>query len=853
MPVDNRAPASTPVDLNTTLAQARQVAGNPEKNQVVLLGADGKMEVHSLPTRQLPGRWTHFKAAFVRVPLLGRLSSVQDAARLIEASNFRNSFRAAVAQHFGELAVADLPPRVHAGEKATVSPKRIIRTLDTARKASAATGEANGEALLGGNKNDPAPLTGNALGRYARMTAIAQQPDYFRRPLGAEECNEIRASARTSLQAMSGAASSSSGALDFDALPPLFRKVLTSYESRLEHAAIEARPAIAAQALEALDNLATIAAAHADHLAVPLNDTTASIVSQLCARAAGPQPQRYSPELAQQAWTDLRDTYEKLRHEVPDMPPQAVMTALRDVTAGMTSVSPRELHQMARNRLLVNEMKRLFDPHDEESILWNAVIFATKDHPASLNAPMTAVMETLAKEMLLDIDFRVGSLHTHFGCEDHLPTVIAKTREKLIENTVAAAVGHLEALQLIEESTTLSPSQKEVFRKYAEGGEGQPPRRLDRVMVEQMIAIAEPMAQRAGGERDPATLFDNMVKSQEAFQHGLGQILRHAETMWISRSLDGTDSEARLVELAVRLVVARLKDSAEEASGPSENRPDADAEEQRRKVEMSIQQFMLACNQSPSMQVAKLAMLLGDMLRVFNSPVLQPDGSITGPPPTFNQIPPELLVRTLAHPSGRADEGGSLDHRGVLADSPNESRVARDFNLAAVTNPERHEAKLERARADGGDGMPAALNRALASADVIVQGQRLARDPAQGNEPAIAQFNRFLGTVSPEVAAAINTCISSHALRDFVGDANGAAFNPPVAMTNPRGSHEVWQDEDGSWLVRSTHVGSPIAQAGKPIHTDGVVLYTLTHRITPPQDGGDARIELTDSNVVFAF
>jgi hypothetical protein len=160
---------------------------------------------------------------------------------------------------------------------------------------------------------------------------------------------------------------------------------------------------------------------------------------------------------------------------------------------------------------------------------------------------------------------------------------------------------------------------------------------------------------------------------------------------------------------------------------------------------------------------------------------------------------------------------------------------------------------LERARNDGGDRMPAALNRALAVADVVVQGQRLTQDPALGSAPAVAAFNGFLDSVPAEVAPAIAACISSHAMRDFVGDVNAAAFDPPVATTNPRGSHEIWRDSDGSWLVRSAHVSSPLAQAGKPIHTDGVVLYTLTHRIVPSNEGGDPRIELSDSNVVLAF
>lgn len=861
-PIDNRAPApaAAALNLDKTLTQAQWIAGDDQKNKVVLLGADGKLEVHSLPTRTPPNRWTHFKAAFVRVPLIGRLRSVQQAAHLIEATNFRNSFRAAVAQRFGELAASGLSATVGAGDKATIGPKKIIKMLGTAKQVAEMTGRQNGEALLRDSADDAPGSATHTVGRYARMMATAQEPDYFRKHLDDGERTAFRQAARGRLQAMCGPAGSSSGAPELDALPPTFRKVLESYENRLTYASIEAQPAIAAECLEALHNLTTIALAHTDAdgssdlaPAIPLNEPNMSIASQLCAHAAGPQGRRHEPQVAQRAWADLRDTYEKLCREVPDMPQEAVWQAMRDVTSGKTSISPRELHRMTREKLLINEMKRLFDPRDAESTLWNAVMLATKDHPAAMNAHMTAMVEMLAKKIMLDLEFRAPVLHEHFGCEDHLPTVMEKTREKLIENTVAAAVGHLNALQQIEESTTLSPSQKEVFRNYAKGGDGQPPRRLDPVQVKQMIAIADPMAQRAGGERDPALLFDNMIKSQDAFQNGVREILLHAETMWISRSLDGVDSEQRLTELAVRLLIARLKDNAAAAGSPSSSEPEEPSEQ----VKTSIQQFMFACNQGSSMQIAKLAQLLGDMLRVFKSPLLQSDGDVVGPKPTLNQLPPDLLVRTLAHPSGRAD-GGSLDQRGVLVESPNGSTVARDFNPDTIANPDRHQAKLEQSRADGGDRMPVALNRALAGADVIVQGQRLTRSPASapgrlGNEPATVAFDNFLRTVPPDVVPAINTCISSHALRDFVADVNAAAFGPAVNMANSRGTHEIWQDNDGSWLVRSTHVSSPLALAGKPIHTDGVILYTLTHRITPSQDGGDPRIELSDSNVVFAF
>jgi len=850
-----------PLDLDRVLNAAHNFAADDREKTALLVGADGGVQ-RGKPTRELPGRWTHFKAAFVGVPLLGKLSSVREAAHLLQAVQFRSDFRLAVERRFGsEVANTYVPATAPNGKKLTLSPKRIIKVMGAARLALDMIKRQNMASIRTGDANEPPPLHQDAAGRYACMLGIAKHADFFRKRLDYAEPQNLHDSAEAALRGMCRQPGPANVPLRFEALPPAFEKVLTSYEQQMEYASMEARQQIAAQCLVAIDNLATIAAHDAgaagssSHAAAPVNQRDAAIVSLLCAHAAGPNG-RFSPEVAGQAWTTLRDTREKLHAELPELAEEVLSDVLREVTAGKTSISPPSLLQMARERLIVNEMKRLFDPTDAESTLWNAVMLATNDHPAAIDAPMTALIGTLAKEMILDIEFRAPVLHEHFDCEDHLPTIIAKTREKLIENTVAAAVGHLDALRQIENSTTLTPSQKEVFRKYAEGSDGQPPRRLDPVQVEQMIAIAEPMAQRAGGERDPAILFDNMVKSQDSFQSGVRQILLHAETMWISRSLDGTDSEQRLVEFAVRLLIARFKDDPPPAlmyaNRPGTPRGD-NADETRKKVDTSIRQFMHACNQSPSMQVAKLAMLLGDMLRVFKSPLLEADGGITGPRPSLNQVPPELLVRTLAHPSGRADEGGSLDQRGVLADSPNASIVSRNFDPTVVANPERHQVSLERARGDGGDRMPAALNRALAGADVVVAGQRLTQDPAQGSAPAVAAFNEFLDSVPAEVAPAIAACISSNALRDFVGDVNAAAFDPPVATTNPRGSHEIWRDPDGSWLVRSTHVSSPLAQAGKPIHTDGVVLYTLTHRIVPPNAGGDPQIELSDSNVVFAF
>jgi hypothetical protein len=567
--------------------------------------------------------------------------------------------------------------------------------------------------------------------------------------------------------------------------------------------------------------------------------------------------------MARQAWADLRDIRDKLHAEVPGLPERVLSDVLKDVTAGSTSISPARLHQDAREGLIVHEMKRLFDPSDPDSTLWDAVVAATKDHQAAVDAPLTAVMTTLGKQMIEDIRSRAPYLHQQFGCDNHLPTIMEKTREKLIENTIAAVVGHLDALREIKTSTQLTPAQKEVLLSYAAGTGGYPPQRLDPVKVKHLAAVADRMVARIGAAKEPFWLFDAMVDIHSVYQTGLKAILEHAETMWISRSLDGTDTESQIIDMSVRLTLAKVERKAPEMIEP---RPDPQPEgsspsdQQQARYSEPIHQFMHACIASPSMYISKLGMFLADILRIGGR-ADELDLQRTSRPLSLSRCHPALLVRTLAHPSGHPDEGGQLDERGVrgAARVPSiaTTMVNRDFRTESVINRERHEARLERAgaRADGGDNMTDALNQALASADVIVPNKPpLTIDAGQGNAPAIAEFEQFVNNVPADVGAAIAACLSSGALRNFVGDINAAAFSTPLTMANSRGSHEIWQEQDGSWRVQSTHVSTPLGQGGKPIHTDGVTLYTLTHTITPATEaGGEPAIELSDSKVVFAF
>jgi hypothetical protein len=107
--------------------------------------------------------------------------------------------------------------------------------------------------------------------------------------------------------------------------------------------------------------------------------------------------------------------------------------------------------------------------------------------------------------------------------------------------------------------------------------------------------------------------------------------------------------------------------------------------------------------------------------------------------------------------------------------------------------------------------------------------------------------------IGPALARAISACMHEAVLLQFRQDIDAAAFDStPVVILSPA-VHELRREPDGTWRIRSTCVVHPQNQDGEQLHTEGVILYTLEHLVTPYDDGRPPRIDLCDSKAVFAY
>lgn len=841
-PVENSVIARG--NLDQMHLRAMELGGGGNEKRAVLVDSKGQMRTGA-PARTLPGLWTRFKAAFIGFPGIGRLASVRDAHAFVQAVQFRSDFRLAVERRFGAH-VADkvLPMPVPAGKKTTLSAKKVVRVMGEAQREGIKIGLANSAVIrvaAGGANPIPRELV---ISRHARMLGISRHADFFQKNLTSAQANQLIGEARF---------------LRADTLPPTFEAILNSFEQRLDRAPVAEKREIAKSYLDALQNLdAILAAGEAGEgssngaAARRLSELDVTIVSQFCALAAGPDAKHYSPEIVRQAWADLHDAYDKLHREVPDLPAEALSRAFAGVMSGRASITPAALLTLAREKLVENEMKgyvrHLVDPNNAESPLRKAV----QDATGATEFP--AAMPTITREVLSEFEDRVPHLPLYLKCGDDLPTILERTAARLRENIVAATVGHIKAMQEVEASQTLTPAQKEVFRRYAEGVNGHRPQRLDPVQVQQFTAMGDALAKNEGTARDPMVLFDAMIEIQAVFTHGNQEIANHAGTMWVASNLDGPEPEQRRVELCADLMVAKKVGASGDTPQIQEGPPRlTHSVTLPSGSDAAIPQFMKACGQAATSQIAKVTQLFEDIMKALDLPMTEPGNYANATHPELAGLPPELLVRTLSYPPGQAETGSFLDERGVLIDSPAGAIVAHAFQPGNVVNLDRHELKLEEAMLREINEMPKALDGALKHGDVIVKGEHLKADPTDENQLAFDTYEAFLGTLAPPVGDAITCCLASDALQNFVNDANAAAFSTPVTSTPPRISHEVWQDKDGNWLVRSTQVTTPMAQGGRPIQTDGVVLHTLTHKIVPAEGGGNPHVSLVDSNVVFAF
>ena len=912
------------VDLKRVIDQSTPLLGpdraappGPQEKKPLHLGDNGRLEVRE-PRGSPPGLWTRFKAALINVPLIGRLQCVQVAGEEVRIvrlqAQFRDDFHHALADRYGR----DVAHGAVAGKSAGAAQKPL-----TARRIEKITRKAQSQARRCGQLNGAEiarqlPYPGQKLAVVLADMCAMMNPEYFRRPLQASEIRTAYSATATMLEELQR------HGLDLDAVRP----ELQEFDAELSNKPIDEYQAIAARYLPRIIgrcheacNRAILERSFPEDVASSsssprgpyLGKTDAPLVALLCAQALGPDAPILPEAAAHQAWRDLADVRRTLRQELPDVPAGRIDAVLTKVTEGFTALTGETLLALARKEILISEMKRQFDPRDRQSLFWNAVIEAAGEHqtakrhsgsPFDGNPNLTALLTALSKDVLTDLDYRAP----HIPGDPSLSTVLPQMRRQLIDHVKQATKEHLEALDLIESSNTLNAMQKQKLREYvsppeaADEPEGARPQRLDEVQLHRYEAIANTIAERlpmmkAALQRgEPALLHDCTAQIVEAFREGYGDILAHAENMWLARSFNGTGAEERVFELCVKLALDKhfappiprsprpatrgrsassSRSSSRERAGsvrhdqgrsgspmPTPRRPSSlrtgtselvtprpgGSEVVEPADDFEAEAFADAPSSAPDEEgyagfadaesqflhaCAQSPSTAIAKLGMFYGDILRISGD-----ETFNveEEEPEPLHHMRPEMLVRTltDPSCTMDGGGAL-DARGVYANGRFRNLVARSyDPAAVFNPARHSAQPAAAPAPAQVKDVLERADIILLGRRLSLDPT-AEEPARGAMEAFNAAVAAEadgMVAGVASCLSSDALQNFSRDIARAAFDPPVNIAYQPDVHEVWRDTDGSWLVRSTRVGRPLSQGGQPLDTNGVVLCALTHRIT---------------------
>jgi hypothetical protein len=929
------------VDLNTLYMYSLSQPGKDEGRPIHLV--DGKPVLVMEPLGTLPGCWTRFRAALVDVPLLGRLEAVQAAARQMAAARpalealrgaaaFRKDFHERLHVLFGPR-IAEQAIRI--GEQAIRSRQRRggqwqpglapnYSGVLTATKITGIVFKARALASAQARQNDTyvSRFSGFSDDHERSLAVIfvraALESRYFRESLSQGEIVRAVEPLRILL-----------GELREAGIDPasIVGPYIENYEKNIDNTLPENGPNKAASYRDSFQTIADSAlnrrkveclrptpsarqAAPCGRGAEPqdrdeVGTAEVDIVLALCAsfdpKPDDPRP-RFSDTVVRRAWKDLQEVCSELSEQLPaprdERVAEALIRAARGRVAGTTPAGrPKlrrdQLFQLMRTALIAGELAREFDASHGESKLRRTVAEA---HPWRLLRRFTLLAERLKEDMLQSIERLAPALHKQFGCAQDVQAVVKAAREQLIEHTVKATTDHLEAEDLLERSTSLLETQKDLFLAYALPEGKATPQRLDPVLVEQCervanaIAGALPRIQAAIADDSPAALFDEMKEIAHAWTCAMTQIRKNAETMWMLLGHSQLEREEELLRLCAKLALARLRHDGQPIdgtllAGPGSSTGSDGNTSRSSAADHPVNQFLEACEQSPWRSVStKIAALYGDpLLPICGGQPITPRGTLTrqSEHTPLHKIRPELLVRTLIQPFEelRDDAGDidpqdvdprNIDHRGVLLTAPNAHRIRKDFTLPWQPGAtrrwqwrRRRYGRMLRESPPPAAGSLKALeelrehvNKLATSSRILVEGRRPAGPLLRSRfAQAIETFQSLFSEPpdGPALASAISAYMQEAVLSNFRQDVNAAAFDASLFAAISPDVHELWRESDGSWRIRSSCAAHPQSLGGEPLNTDGVILYTLEHRVTPDGRGGAPRIELIDAKAVFAF
>jgi hypothetical protein len=515
---------------------------------------------------------------------------------------------------------------------------------------------------------------------------------------------------------------------------------------------------------------------------------------------------------------------------------------------------------------------------------------------------LEAIGKEIAKEMKSDFTHRARKLVGHLDLPPETPVsqVLERCHGRLVENIQTAVREHFEAIEKISADKALNDDQRLMLLTLAQT------RRLDPVQVAQLKRLGAELGKSirimgdAATRGRPVALFERLAILNDAFDAACQEIGKHAETMWLSRTLEDPVARERLFGLGLDLAIAGsypdvdaacLALQALTASGDEET-DDGSSSTPKLTPLATVQQVMRACDGAASTQIGRMkdryaAIVIALALRAGidldevverrNVPMRKGSDNlveievtrgealiarIAGDGQPLSALPIEILSRSLLDVP-RGDEAAVQDN-GVFVGGRAEEVVAPELDAMQLFG-QLSPAYVTHEIAETAHGpLASAFVEAIGELDIVIDHVPLTGTP---EERIKAFFDRTAVTgdenkdrrLALEISRHMNPVTMRHWASDLqhaalAGQGASLAGGPP-----PRVAFDFNSHEEGYWWLEGSVVSAPetltVRGEAEPVPLKGGVIVSRVSRMVPPFsiEEGKPMLMQDKALVTFAF
>ena len=359
----------------------------------------------------------------------------------------------------------------------------------------------------------------------------------------------------------------------------------------------------------------------------------------------------------------------------------------------------------------------------------------------------------------------------------------------------------------------------------------------------------------AQGGGSPQAVFARLEATLSSFENEVGAMKEHGATMWEHGSLSGGDMTTVLMQ--------QLADVAVRSLSPEDARallPLLCGAEVGALVEvMQDSSDMRMAGQLPIVLMTLLQAVATHAGETPQDAEALVKGTFKGSPTGLglDAMRPGLALALLTDPE-------KTDERGVARNSPNAGLIAPDFDQRAILAGHRQGIRdyVNSDPIDDASGLPKTTLKDMGRATFCLNDQRIGGRGEPGKE-VLARFQASFSNDQAPLARGVARCMNQLGINMFVEANNKAAYGADNLVGSAMGTgqtlHEAWPQEDGSWLVRSTHTQRPSVLMtpdgrAQEIQSTGLAVFSMTYRVRPgAEPGSEAVITLEDSQVAYSI